>query len=717
MAVELADAYVSIVASAKGIGQSITSELGDAEDIGRTAGDKAGGGFLSLFQGKMGGLGAIITAGLGVATVGGLFKIGERFDTEFDKIRTGTGLTGDALKGLQDDFKEVVKTVPASFGDAGDAVTTLNQKLGLTGTPLQGLSEQLLNLSHVTGTDLKTNVAGVTDVFNSFGIAAGEQPAKLDELFRASQATGVSVADLSATMASAGPNLSQLGLNFEQSAGLVAIFGKAGVDVAAVLPALSKTIAAAAKNGKDAGTVFQETWDAIKNAPDDTSAAAAAIDTFGARAGPKLAGLIREGKLSYEELAASIAAGGDTINGAAADTADFAEKWTLLKNQAAAALEPLASKVFDTLSVVMSVLGDHMGAVLAVVLPLTAAFVAYKVVTLAMSAAQAVASAATAAWTVIQWLFNAAMDANPIGLVVLAIAALVAGVIYAYTHFDAFRNIIDTVWQVMQTAFHWVTDNWPLLLAILLGPFGVAILVVVKNFDAIKDAALAVWNWVSDNWPLLLAIITGPIGIAVLAITRNFDTIKDAFTAVKDWIWEKINDIVGFYVSIPGRIWGAITWIGDTIRNVIQGARDFVGTKVSEIIGFFTGLPGQLSNAFSGMFDGISRAFRSAINVVIDGWNSLHFGIPGFSAFGVNVGGFDVGVPPIRRLAAGGVVTQATLALIGERGPEAVVPLDRYDDAKGRGRGAPNITINTLGRPDAVELAREVTWQMRTAGV
>lgn len=62
--------------------------------------------------------------------------------------------------------------------------------------------------------------------------------------------------------------------------------------------------------------------------------------------------------------------------------------------------------------------------------------------------------------TAAQWAFNFAMDANPIGLVVLAIAALVAGVVYAYNHFESFRNMVQSVWEWLQKAWDFISGGW-----------------------------------------------------------------------------------------------------------------------------------------------------------------------------------------------------------------------------------------------------------------
>ena len=117
---------------------------------------------------------------------------------------------------------------------------------------------------------------------------------------------------------------------------------------------------------------------------------------------------------------------------------------------------------------------------------------------------------------------------------------------------------------------------------------GVALL-IIHNFDTIKAVAetvwnavlgtiKTVWNWVHDNWPLLLAIITGPIGLAVLAITRHWDDIKAGATAVWQWIKDKFNDLVSFFTGLPGRLSKTFAGMWDGIlnafRSVINGVID-----------------------------------------------------------------------------------------------------------------------------------------------
>ena len=152
----------------------------------------------------------------------------------------------------------------------------------------------------------------------------------------------------------------------------------------------------------------------------------------------------------------------------------------------------------------------------------------YKVAQIASAVASGVVRVATMAWTAAQWLLNAALTANPIGLVIVAVMALVAGLVLAYTKSETFRNI------------------------------------VTGAFNAVKRAAVSAFNWVKSNWPLLLAIITGPIGIATYTIIKNFDKIKSAARTV-------VSAIRGIFGRIKSIVTGIFSGAGNLVAGIAGG--------------------------------------------------------------------------------------------------------------------------------------------------
>lgn len=165
-----------------------------------------------------------------------------------------------------------------------------------------------------------------------------------------------------------------------------------------------------------------------------------------------------------------------------------------------------------------------------------------------------------------------------------------------------------------------------------------------------------------------LDIIRGVVNVVMSIIHGDFSQAWEGIQQVVRGVIEVVLSVVrGGFDLVAGVIGGVLNGISSTFHEVWEG-----------ILSFFGGIPGRISSIASGMWDGIKNAFRSAVNWIIGAWNGLEFRIPGFDppGPGPSFGGFTLGVPNIPLLAAGGIVTSPTLAMIGEAGPEAVVPLN-----------------------------------------
>ena len=82
----------------------------------------------------------------------------------------------------------------------------------------------------------------------------------------------------------------------------------------------------------------------------------------------------------------------------------------------------------------------------------------------------------------------------------------------AYYKIDWVRNAVNNVWGALKTAFNWVPSNWPKLLAILTGPFGLAVYMIATHFDAIKGGIVAGLNWIIDRLNDTIDLFNGAIG-------------------------------------------------------------------------------------------------------------------------------------------------------------------------------------------------------------
>lgn len=152
-------------------------------------------------------------------------------------------------------------------------------------------------------------------------------------------------------------------------------------------------------------------------------------------------------------------------------------------------------------------------------------------------------------WTAAQAALNVVMDANPVVLVAAALVAVGAGLFIAYQKIQPFHEAVDKAWQLLQSVFHWVQGNWPLLLAILTGPFGLAALAIARNFGTIKEAVegglrfvvdkfLAAAEWIIRGAAAAFGWIPG-IGPKLKDAAKEFEAFRDSVNVALGGIQDK----------------------------------------------------------------------------------------------------------------------------------------------------------------------------------
>ncbi len=363
------------------------------------------------------------------------------------------------------------------------------------------------------------------------------------------------------------------------------------------------------------------------------------------------------------------------------------------------------------------------------------------------------------------FLWNAAMAANPIVLVTLAIAALVAGIIYAYENVEIFRTIVDAAWKVIKKSFEfildavmavydWIKDHWKLLLAILTGPIGAAVLLITTYWDEIKGAALKVYEWLRDTWDKVSGFITAPIKAGIDAAKVLWVAISTAAQVVIDWItntWSTVTALIKAPISAgvdaAKLVWSGISTAAQVVIDWFKGTWDtisgFITLPITTAVGTIKGLFNDVKTAMTGTYDWIKEkiglvagaiegvvssvataigkvvsAIKAPINAVIGAWNNLTFSIPKVSTPKVHVPGTNIDFggeifggktwdfPDLPTLAKGGVLTRPTMFIGGEAGTEIVAPeamLRQIMREEGRGGG---YTLNVYPRTaDAADIA------------
>lgn len=268
---------------------------------------------------------------------------------------------------------------------------------------------------------------------------------------------------------------------------------------------------------------------------------------------------------------------------------------------------------------------------------------------------------------------DAAMDANPVGLIVIALAALVFGLVEAYKHVGWFRDAVNAVGDAAKTAFNfvvkyaeiafdWIKGHWKLVLGILTGPIGLAVALIITYWGKIKSGFTAVFDWVKDHWKLILAVLTGPIGAATVFIISHWNTIYGGVKGAISKIIGAIQSLIGWIGRIVGKTINigarGISTVVNGVESIINWIRKMVGKTVSVGIRGASAAVSAVNGVIRAIGHLVGKTVSIGVNLVKGGASSLWHAI-GF-AHGGTIGAAAVG---------GG---RNGLTMVGEHGPELV---------------------------------------------
>lgn len=270
------------------------------------------------------------------------------------------------------------------------------------------------------------------------------------------------------------------------------------------------------------------------------------------------------------------------------------------------------------------------------------------------------AATATGIATAAQWLLNVAMTANPIGLIIVGIAALIAIFIALGGNLGDVGDAFTWLWGVIKdgatSVIGWLKTNWPTVLAILGGPIGLAVLLIVKNWNTIKNATTSVWTAILSFLTSIWNTIKSVAGTA-------WEAIKTVVMAPMYFVRDTISTVATGIANRLGSAWdtikGAASSAWDSVRDFIltpvRAARDAIPDIVTGLgnrIGAGWDLIKKGATSFAtGLKDTITDAFKGAANLVIGFVNKI-----------IDVVNIIPGVPnigKIDKLAAGGVLQDA----------------------------------------------------------
>ena len=677
--VNVANAYVTILPSMQNATSTIASAIVPAAE---SAADTAGTSIGTILTGKLGKVAATIAGAFTAEKIfSGIMDVGEEFEDLRTKITSATGISGSAMDSMVEAAEHVTETVPTTLDNAGDIIDSLVQRMGLSGDTLSTVGEQIAAVEKMTGEAVDTSA--LTGDFNLFGVSAENVSGQMDTLYAIAQNTGISFNDLVSTLGSSGAAMNELGFDMTDTAEMAGSLSKSGLDASSMLSKMAKALPTLEENGESAGDAFTrlkgEMQDYIAQG-NDSAALSIAQNLFGTRGATQFLAAVKSGSLDIEDLGSEATSASGTILETAQSTMTASDKWTMFKSKMSDALEPVASGLMEGLTDAMDGISDALGAIDPSTMQqlgedlggdikegiegvtgaltwivdnkdlVSSGLLAFGTGFLALQVAGTVAgfiqgfSGATTAATAAQGAFNVVLAANPIALVVIAVAALVAGLAWFFTQTETgralwaqFTSFLGSAWAAVQAGL------------------SAGIQAVGGFFSMVGSDVMSVWDGV-------VAFFTGIPGAIVGFFTSIPGAIGDFFSQAAsgsitflqpliDWFGNLPGNIVGFITGIPGAIGDLFSQACSSSVDFMQPLLDFFSNLPQNIWDFISSIPGKFADMFS------------QIHVP-----SLHVD----GSFNLDPTNFSL--PTISFYANGAWADTPTLGVFGDAGGETVLP-------------------------------------------
>nr|DAL34321.1 MAG TPA_asm: tail tape measure [Caudoviricetes sp.] len=280
--------------------------------------------------------------------------------------------------------------------------------------------------------------------------------------------------------------------------------------------------------------------------------------------------------------------------------------------------------------------------------------------TVAYGIASKAVRVATLAWAGAQWVLNAAMSANPIGIIIAALVALVAGIVLAYKHSETFRNIVQAAWNGIKAAvgavWGWFSGTvWPGLKAAF-SAIGTAAMWLYQNailpaWNGIQAAIGFVWGIIQGYFNMWMSVIRVLAGVVMWLWNNVVSPAFNGIIAAAQFMWSGISTIFEWFkagVNLLGSIVNTVvSAVIEPAWNAVKAGAEFMWGGIQQIFSWIqtgwnalgTAIRWVVDNVVKPAFDAIKGALQSVwdfFGTVVSGIGTAWDKLKGFVATPIN---------------------------------------------------------------------------------
>ena len=452
-------------------------------------------------------------------TLGQLATPAVDFQQSMADLSAITGSVGDELEDLKQTAREVGKASGLGASESANAFAILAGQIDVPIESLKVLQRETITLAQAGALPLEDAANAVAGTINQFGMEASEASRVVNVLAAGSRAGGAEVVDLSESFKVAGAAANAAGVSIEETAGALEVLAQnntkgaeAGTAMRNMLVAMQTRLGIdVSKTGFAGGLkIIQEELDKLQSPVERTTYLAKA---FG-----------RENMVAAQFLLSNADAVKEMTT-AVTGTNSAMEQAEIRNDTWAHKMEVARAKIDDVL-ISMTSLSGSLLPMAGIIGEQVSKFSGLIPIISAASKMLQGFSIKTTVATVAQKGLNAALTANPIGAVVAAIAALVAAVVYAYNHFEGFRQSVQEMWSKLR-------ELWSMLYERLKPAFD---LIGKLVGGAIKIA----FTWFAKQLEIVCTVI-GAVAEGVMDLIKWFDKLL----APIDRVCRKLGEYLG----------------------------------------------------------------------------------------------------------------------------------------------------------------------------
>lgn len=693
-------------------------------------------------------IGGALTTGITVPILGlttAAVSVGNSFEKQMSRVQAIAGATKDELKQLTDQAIDLGAETSFSATQVAEGMENL-ASAGFTTQEIMEAMPGLLDLAASSGADLATSSEIAASAIRGFGLEASSSAHIADVFAEAAARTNAQTEDMGEAMKYIAPIANTMGLKIEEVAAAIGIMSDAGIkgsqagtSLRGALVRLTKPTDKMLGVMEDLGISFYDNegkmksltemismlQEATKGLTDEQKQNALTI-LFGTESLSGIMSLINRGSKDLADMTKSF----EDCDGAAQNMAD-----TMLDNTAGSieemtgAIESLAIKVQQMLAPYITKVADKIQELInkfmelpestqktiLAIAGITALLGPILLIIGQVINSISIISGALSTFTA--WIANTSAGltgfskilttlTGPVGIVIGVITALVGVFTYLYNTNEQFRLKAQETWNNLVALFQ--NTVMPVIQNIgnlVMSVVNTVISILQQLWSFVEPFFTEMFTWLMDFWNN-----TGS------KIFENVMGFVNGLIDLVSMIWNNvISPIINFLVqnlqpafsTVFGIISGIVQGFGNTIGAIIESVTGILKGIIDFITGVFSGnwekAWNGVKNIFSNIVSGLGNIIKAPINFIIDTINGLIRGLNNVKVpdWVPGIGGKGINIPQIPKLAKGGIVDEATLALIGEgKSSEAVIPLDRTltkymaEALRQAGGGNNSITVN-----------------------